>query len=1683
MAEEDSDALSFQGDEAITVPPPFDPELYDPDEPTTPSNFDLSKPTAKKVNDAISWATNYYWERKRSPYDIWQCLIDDFADWNHSHFNRSRKASLRDFRDTLRAKGVYIRKEDRFPIVNAIMEAVSSQGFPTWPDDDPERPPRSSTPPPGSSTTKPVTAPTRERPKTPRPEDIVAPNTAAPSTTQASEGVDTPPAVAPIPPPWEPTAREGRSQSSTATHSSPSAGIRNPPLIPSSTGEVTPDLLRRLDSLTKSYQESDKFSGREYDFLLTKVNLFIDKCQRIDYPRDQLARAVPVMLTGPAYRYYLNNLANKGKSYNDLIHALQKRYETEAIRDRYLREWESLDLATIINQNRDKRLPSCLEILTEKIQLLHQGLFRPGDIGFNSMRDKLRLAASKTPACKVPLMKPAKTFEDLTAELQQAIAVHEEMKPQQTDAFYTDRAFKRGGGSASNLLQNYQKKCYVCRQSGCWSTRHSDQERSQARTSWLQKKHPTPPSTKRYQAFLTAYEGEQPDDDDAFLEQFYNNISIDDAASNSGDEFAHSGGISMFASMGTFTQNFLAAVAIPQPTEVLAGLRDQAFKHALLAEDPYFVEDLKETAVFVSEERYSDHIFRGILPDTGAAGTSNAGMPQVKALMRMMPSLKIEEAPVTTIRFGAGSALSIGVIRVPTVFGIITFQVLPTATPFLFSITDMDRMHVRLDNLTDRLIQGDLIVPVTRRWGHPWWLLEPAASAAFHLTETQLRQLHRRFGHPSVERLSRILTKVGEEYDNDALKRLTDICHHCQINAKAPGRFKFTIRDDHEFNHEIIVDIFFINGQPVLHVVDSATAFQAAKFLNNKEQKAKDLWDAIMTCWINTYLGPPEWIVHDAGKNFGSAEFKQYAKGLYIRVQEMPVEAHNSIGKAERYHGPLRRAFQIIDAELGNALTNDQKLQMAVKAINDTAGPDGLVPTLLVFGAYPRMTDDSPPSFSVVQRAEAIRKATSEARRALAKRQVRNALSARNGPDTTPLHTLPLQSKVRVWRGKNGWQGPFELIAVEGETCTVANKAGITSKFRSTIVQPYLDDEHTVLATNEPPQQQTNNETDTDVNQDEAITDSILVAIPETDETPRQERPRRGRGRPRRRLIEDQYFCNALDDPAERTKLLESFTTMAFLTAKERGDYDLAVLLRSKGIIVTPGQPFEISGRTEIDNLLARGVFKFELYDPIKHAKLRIFDSRMVNEIKGKETATPYEKSRLVIRGYNDEGKSFILTQSPTIQRASQRLMLAIAPCLFQRGIILWIRDITQAYVQSQTSLQRTILARIPEQLRDRHPEGTIMTVIKPLYGIPEAGTHWWATYSTHHRGNLQMASSTYDPCLLISESNKFGIVGMQTDDTLGLTDIPFSNLEEEELQKAAFAAKPKEILTIEKPLTFNGCRISLNAEGGIMMAQKGQASKLQSPTTNQEYIEQRARGAYLASICQPEAAFDLSVAAQQKEPSSDDFKRLGGRIRWQIDNPDRGLKYIPFDLDKAKLFVFVDGSFANNEDLSSQLGYIIVIGTEEETNNGEMLVNGNIITYSSTKSKRVTRSALASELYSMVQGADIGYAIASTLKLITKQLGILDIPMILLTDSYSLYECLVKLGTTKEKRLMIDIMALRQSYERREVHEVRWINGEDNPADAMTKASPNPALKTLVDKNKIAIRVEGWVERKKDEK
>lgn len=85
---------------------------------------------------------------------------------------------------------------------------------------------------------------------------------------------------------------------------------------------------------------------------------------------------------------------------------------------------------------------------------------------------------------------------------------------------------------------------------------------------------------------------------------------------------------------------------------------------------------------------------------------------------------------------------------------------------------------------------------------------------------------------------------------------------------------------------------------------------------------------------------------------------------LHIFTKSVLVEAAYWMSIVECYHRPLRRAFNSIVTAAPD-LDIDDVLQMAVKTIKGSVGPDGLVLTLLVFGALPRLrlcTDHPHPS-------------------------------------------------------------------------------------------------------------------------------------------------------------------------------------------------------------------------------------------------------------------------------------------------------------------------------------------------------------------------------------------------------------------------------------------------------------------------------------------------------------------------------------------------------------------------------------------------------------------------------------------------------------------------------------------------------------------------------------------------
>ena len=169
-----------------------------------------------------------------------------------------------------------------------------------------------------------------------------------------------------------------------------------------------------------------------------------------------------------------------------------------------------------------------------------------------------------------------------------------------------------------------------------------------------------------------------------------------------------------------------------------------------------------------------------------------------------------------------------------------------------------------------------------------------------------------------------------------------------------------------------------------------------------------------------------------------------------------------------------------------------------------------------------------------------------------------------------------------------------------------------------------------------------------------------------------------------------------------------------------------------------------------------------------------------------------------------------------------------------------------------------------------------------------------------------------------------------------------FAIKEEEQLYKANLLAKKRKILDNET-IKFNGDCIKRKSNM-IHLIQKRQCKNLylatlksvdlislrrkiqKAVTPKDQYVVQYAQAAYIATMCQPEAAFDFSFTMQIVNPKEKNAKTLNKRIQWQINKPIRGLYFVQLDLTFLKFVIFINALFANNNNFSSQIGFVITL-------------------------------------------------------------------------------------------------------------------------------------------------------------
>ncbi len=479
-------------------------------------------------------------------------------------------------------------------------------------------------------------------------------------------------------------------------------------------------------------------------------------------------------------------------------------------------------------------------------------------------------------------------------------------------------------------------------------------------------------------------------------------------------------------------------------------------------------------------DRYISEKFYEMMIDSNASTKSTVEYDQYlvfkKHKIDSSIDLNVTKTETVNIQFDIESARSIKSLIIDTSFEVMKFHVIKTHTSFLLSLADINRLKVyfnNVENILNMIIQNRKL-SIIRRFEHGFLLwknfMQTYIDQSFdlnlcYLIEKKLRQLHRRFDHSYIRKVHDLLKRANHEMKKSALKKLIIFCTFCQKYAKSSERFKFTLRDDVNFNYSVIIDVMYVENSSILHVIDEATRFQAARWLQSIN--AKHIWEMLRLCWIDVYLSLSNNILHDADKNFVSRKFRQFVISMTIIIKAISIKAHWSIDIVERYHAELRRAYQMIAENLeANESDNETRiskniiLHIIVKTINDIVESDDLVLTLLIFDVYSRMHVMNSSISSINQRTMIIEKVMIEIRKFRAERQVSDALNTRNESIVISIHDLLLNSNVLIWRESNSnqrdkWTELFKLLDINDKICKI-ELSSESIDFRSTVIKSFF---------------------------------------------------------------------------------------------------------------------------------------------------------------------------------------------------------------------------------------------------------------------------------------------------------------------------------------------------------------------------------------------------------------------------------------------------------------------------------------------------------------------------------------------------------------------------------------------------------------------------------------------------
>lgn len=920
-----------------------------------------------------------------------------------------------------------------------------------------------------------------------------------------------------------------------------------------------------------------------------------------------------------------------------------------------------------------------------------------------------------------------------------------------------------------------------------------------------------------------------------------------------------------------------------------------------------------------------------------------------------------------------------------------------------------------------------------------------------------LVKLHRQFTHPPEEKLKSLLKDAGvwKEELQECLTKVYENCELCKMYKKTPPRPAVSKPMANRFNEKIAMDLKQWRGSWILHLFDMFTRFSVSVFIDRK--KSSDVIDKIMKCWIAVF-GVMECILTDNGGEFNSDEMREVCSILHVEICTTAAESPFQNGLCERNHAVIDSMLLKMEEQCpGTPL--DISLCWANMAKNSLQMYHGYSSYQLVFGKNPNLPNvigDKIPALEGKTSSEILARHLNglhSARRAFVETEtderIRRALRCKiRSSDQN------FENGDRVYykrEGQEKWLGPGKVVFQDG--CVVFVRHGGTfvrvspnrlikageELFRSNVNAKTRGEEfedmnvkekdvrvHEIMGKNA--DQIDNKKDSNDQNFTFQKNDKIQYKVSkETDWIDAEIISRAGKITGKHK----NWFNIRNNDGSQQSINLEEIDCRKKASVEEvnsvlipKGEQNSEECINAKHI--------------ELDKLK-----NFNTYQEVDDVgQFRISTTWVICR---KDSGV---RARLVARGFEDIDS--YRKDSPTLARSSLRVILSIVASM---GWTLKTTDIKSAFLQGK-EMDREVYITPPREANV--PDGKIWKLLHCLYGLNDAARHFYQSVVETLK-NLGCNCSSLDPALFFfrRDGKLEGIVASHVDDFLHAGSEYFDNLVMSKLRDRFLAGKLEE--SIFKYIGFE----IIQMDDGIILDQSS-------------YINDLENG-----VLKPQRAIQKQAQLDNKESTL--LRQLVGRLNWAVQGsrPDLSFEMIDLstklkqgsvaDLIRAikaigkikegeakvyfpnlghwnnwKLILFTDAAHANLSDGVGSTGALLVLLMNDKKNCCPLI-------WHTHKIKRVVKSTIAAEALSLLEGLENTCYIRQMLQEI---LGIvkIQIPIEAYIDNKSVTESIQSTKMVDDKRLRLDIAAIKELIETQQIQSVRWCPGKLQLADAMTK-------------------------------